>query len=201
MKKILTLIFIAVSAFVRAAIPESEISSVDAKAGTIVLSTKAGFQTYRLRPDTEILLNGVRGKISDLTAGMAAKITSSEPGVATRVVANGAPGGAAPAADAAGKPAAEAGEEALKKLEERLIGTSWSFEKHKSYVRVDKGGALYVGWAKSSFGKWKVTGENTVEFSPWTDGAKETLKLNASHRAGTITNAQGQVSKTELTGR
>ena len=92
-------------------------------------------------------------------------------------------------------------EAALKKLEDRLIGMSWSFEEKKSWVRFEKDGALYVGWAKSAFGKWKVTGEHEVEFSPWTNGRKETLKLNASYRTGTITNEDGKTSKTERTGR
>ena len=89
----------------------------------------------------------------------------------------------------------------LKKLEARLVGTSWTFEEKKRWVRFEKDGKLYVGWAKSAFGRWKVVDEFTVEFSPWTDGRKEILKLNASLRSGTITNKAGETTKTEQTGR
>ena len=85
----------------------------------------------------------------------------------------------------------------LKNLEARLVGTSWTFEEKKRWVRFEKEGKLFVAWANSSFGKWKVVDELTVEFSPWTDGRKEVLKLNASLRSGTITNLAGETTKTE----
>lgn len=70
---------------------QGDVYSLDAKANSVTLSSKKGMKTYRVRPNTEITINGVKGKFEDLNTGMTAKVVSADPSIASRIVAVGVP--------------------------------------------------------------------------------------------------------------
>ncbi len=56
---------------------------------SITISRKGALTTYRIRPDTTVILNGQNVKLSELKAGMSVNVSSNDPQVATRIIANG----------------------------------------------------------------------------------------------------------------
>ena len=126
MKTLLFLLLAAAAAFAESA--DGDLYAIDPKVPSVTLSDKGKLQIYRVRPDTEITINGVRGKFADLNTSMTAKVVSGEPQVASKIVANGTPGaagaGAAVADKAApGGPATDANAD----FERRLVGTKWNW--------------------------------------------------------------------------
>ena len=118
------LMFLLLSATAFAETLEGDLYAIDAKASTVTLSAKDKLQTYRVRPDTEIKINGVKAKFAELNTSMTAKVISSEPQVASKIEANGLP--TAPSADPAAAGAAAAAD-----FERRLAGTKWSWSGFK----------------------------------------------------------------------
>lgn len=114
MKTLLLLLLLGAAAWAETA--EGDLTAIDPKAPSLTLSVKGRLQTYRVRPNTEIVINGVRGKFAELTTAMTAKVVTGEPQVASKITANGTPGG--PGAEAAAAAAAT-------DFERRLIGTKW----------------------------------------------------------------------------
>lgn len=191
MKPILLLLLcLAVSTFALAATPEGDIYSIDVKAGTIVLSTHGGLQTYRLRPDTEITLNGVRSKVSDLNTAMTAKITSGEPGIATKIIATGVPGAAPAAGDAAAQPGVQVGADAFKA---RLRGSKWQFSDGKNFTLLPDG-TTKCSWHGRT-GSWQVAASGAFELTIWatpTPPDKATLNPDVTIMTWTGRDGKGQ---------
>lgn len=91
MRKIMTLLLAAL-AFVRFASAQSgeyEINQVDSKADTITATLNGQMRTFRVRIGVDTTINGVKATFDDLEPGMKVKITSAEPGLATRLAATG----------------------------------------------------------------------------------------------------------------
>ncbi len=86
--------------FAHAQTGEYEIAQIDAKAGTFSATLNGQVRTFRVRPSVETTINGIRGAFEELEPGMKIKVTSAEPGVATRLVATGLRTRPAPAATA-----------------------------------------------------------------------------------------------------
>ena len=126
---------------------EGDLYAIDAKASTVTLSAKDKLQTYRVRPDTEIKINGVKAKFTDLAAGMMAKVGSGDPGVATRIEANGTP-------DPAGAP----GTDANANFERRLVGTKWIWLGH--HFAFEAGGKVS---GDRNF-TWKTVKPNVISY-------------------------------------
>jgi hypothetical protein len=66
-----------------------EITQVDPATNTFTGKLNAQMRTFRVRPGVEVTINGVKVTFADLEPGLTAKITSAEPGIATKVVAFG----------------------------------------------------------------------------------------------------------------
>ena len=142
---------------------EGDVYAIDAKASTVTLSVKDKLQTYRVRPDTEIKLNGVKAGFSDLTTGMTAKVLSGEPGVASKIEANGLP---AAGAAAAASPAAKG--EAFADFERRLAGTKWNWAGY--HFTFEAGGTS----SGDRHFTWKTVKPNTITYE-YADGYRGTI--------------------------
>lgn len=68
---------------------DSEIAQIDAKADTFTAKQNGQMRTYRVRPGVEVTINGIKATFAELEAGMKVKVTSAEPGLATRLAATG----------------------------------------------------------------------------------------------------------------
>jgi hypothetical protein len=85
---------------------------VDAAGNSFTAEANKQLRTFRVRPEIEVTINGVKATFAQLEVGMKVKVTSAEPGVATKLVANGlqtkkaAPAGQPPIAPGA-QPARE----------------------------------------------------------------------------------------------
>jgi hypothetical protein len=66
-----------------------EVIQVDVHGGTFTGEANKLLRTFRVRPGVEVTINGVKGTFAGLEVGMKVQVTSAEPGVATRLVANG----------------------------------------------------------------------------------------------------------------
>lgn len=96
--------------FVHAQSGEYELNQIDPKAGTFTATLNGQVRTFRVRPSVETTINGIRATFEELEPGMKLKVTSAEPGTATRVVASGlrtrpAPTGAKPPMGLGSQPA------------------------------------------------------------------------------------------------
>jgi hypothetical protein len=101
----------------------SDIVAMDIAAGSISASTAGEApKVYRTRPSTEIKINGVQGKLADLSVGMTMRITSGEPGFATRIEATGVKSGAT------------GGIKDKAVLEQKLLGTTWQWQESAASV-------------------------------------------------------------------
>lgn len=80
------------------------IMSVDEKAQTVTVAAGREVVTYRLRPSSEIMVNGSKAQFPALAAGMQVRVTQTEPGIAGKIVATsvaaGLPQATSPAAAA-----------------------------------------------------------------------------------------------------
>ena len=73
-----------------------QVVSVDAAAGLITVQAKSGLKSYRLKPFTEVTINGRQGSLDVLKAGMECTISLADPSTASKITAIGnvAPGAA-----------------------------------------------------------------------------------------------------------
>jgi hypothetical protein len=155
------LLFLLLSAAAFADTFEGDLYAIDAKASTVTLSAKDKLQTYRVRPDTEVKINGVKAKFSELNTTMTAKVISSEPQVASKIEANGV-------ATAPGTDPAAAGAAAVADFEKRLAGTKWNWSGF--HFAFEAGG-------KSSGDRhftWKTVKPNTITYE-YADGFHGTI--------------------------
>lgn len=89
----------------------------------------------------------------------------------------------------------------LDELEAKLVNTKWSFpERGNAWVRLEKGdkgnNKLYVSWAGTSFGRWKLTEERTLVISPFVDPKdSRTYTLDTAMRSATSLDKDGKVVK------
>jgi hypothetical protein len=157
MKSKILLMLLALVAVTHAGTVQGDIYAIDAKANTIVISASGSFHTFRVRPNTEITINGVKTKLATLTTGMTAKVVSSEPTIANSIAANGAPGAAA-SSDAA---ALVGGAVQPGSLESKLSGSHWRLQNGKTFT-LHPDGKTTASWHGRK-GSWKVTGANTAE--------------------------------------
>ncbi len=142
MKTFLFLLLSAVAAFAENA--EGDLSAIDPKVPSVTLSVKGKLQTYRVRPDTEISINGVKGKFADLNTSMTAKVVTGEPQVASKIIANGETTVAATAAAA--------------DFERRLVGTKWIWLGH--HFKFEAGGRSS---GERDF-SWKAVKANVISY-------------------------------------
>ncbi len=75
-----------------------ELVSVDAAGGLITVQQKGVLKSYRLKPFSDIIVNGQKGSAVQLKAGMDVVVTLSDPQTASKVAARGNVGLAAPPA-------------------------------------------------------------------------------------------------------
>lgn len=131
MKTFLLLLLSAVAA--HAENVDGDLSAIDPKVPSVTLSVKGKLQTYRVRPDTEVTINGVRGKFADLNTLMTAKVVTGEPQVASKIMANG--------------DSVAAGAAAATDFERRRVGTkprrSWCGTSHEAAMAAGGPRALF----------------------------------------------------------
>ena len=156
MKSKILLLLLALVAVTHAGTVQGDIYAIDAKANTIVISASGSFHTFRVRPNTEITINGVKTKLATLTTAMTAKVVSSEPTIANSIAANGAPD-AATSSD----PAALVGAAQSASLESKLSDSHWRLQNGKTFT-LHPDGKTTASWHGRK-GSWKVTGSNTAE--------------------------------------
>ncbi len=66
-----------------------EIAEVNAKAGTFTGKVNGQLRSFRVRPDVDVTINGLKATFEELEPGMKVKVTSADPGIATRLMASG----------------------------------------------------------------------------------------------------------------
>ena len=152
-----------------------DVTEVDVATKTISISVKAGPpKLYHLRLTAEVQLNGAKATLADLSVGMSARITSGDPGYASKIEATGT-------AQVAGAPAV-AGD-----LEKRLLGTKWIWFESKDTIQTlhfEKDGV--ATWNSGKF-TWKVSpgGGNRIEgATSW--GAKYKMTFDETLTTTTI---------------
>jgi hypothetical protein len=104
MKVKVLLLFLLLTAF---ACADDQVVSVDSAAGMITVQQRGALKSYRLKPFTDITLNGEKATAAQLKAGMQVNISLADPQTASKIVAKGNPGSAGaptPTASAASKP-------------------------------------------------------------------------------------------------
>ncbi len=174
----LTFFMSALAAFAQSA--AGDVTAVDAAAGTVTVNQPVGgSRFYRTRPSVEVLINGTKSKLADLAEGMTVKVTSGEPGLATRIEASGTPKAAAPGAPAA------AGD-----LEHRLIGTKWVWWENKNEIQtisfIPNGKAWWSIKQRGDFTWSVVPGENRIEGTAPPRGEKFKMTFDAGLTKGKI---------------
>ena len=88
--KTIRLVLLALFAMHSAAAPAADkLASIDKVAGLMTVETGGGLKTYRLKPFTEVKINGVLAKADQLRAGMNVTVTLADPQTASRIAAVG----------------------------------------------------------------------------------------------------------------
>jgi hypothetical protein len=96
-------IFLLSLCFAGALHADDELISIDSGAGLITVQQRGALKTFRLKPFTEITINGQKANASQLKAGMSVTVRLSDAQTAVKIAATGnfaAPGAAAPGAPA-----------------------------------------------------------------------------------------------------
>jgi hypothetical protein len=155
-----------------------DITALDAKAGTLTVSTGGAVgRLYRTRVSVEVFINGAKSKFEELTEGMTVKITSKEPGLAERIEAGGRP-----------KSGVSAG--GTQNLEQRLIGTKWIWWEGENEIQtIEFKAAGRASWSIKGRGEftWKVApGENRIEGVAPPRGRKFKMTFNDTLTKGKI---------------
>ena len=156
---------------------EGEISAVDARASTLTVTSHGKTGTYRVRPDSEVTLNGGKSKFAALAPKMTVRVTAFDPTVAARVEAADAPAAPAPAADGTPlsgperraaafgtkmKPGSlEDGPEAP--LTAELADSQWRLNDGK-VITLHANGTAEGNWPGSQ-GNWKAIGPDSIEWT------------------------------------
>jgi len=140
---------------------EFEIIQVDPAASTFTVEANKQLHTYRVRPGVEVTINGVNSTFAKLEVGMKVKVTSADPGVATKLVANGlqtakSAKGGGNALPAAGGPIAPVGEPARQAAAEIIASSVDGF----SLGELKKGTKLSIQYKS---GMWKAWGNIATE--------------------------------------
>lgn len=164
-------LFAAVAA--RAAVIDGDIVSVDAKASTVTVTGKAKPQTFRIRMDTMVTLNGAKADIGKLAPNMSVKVTANDPTVASKVEAS-----SAPAAGPGGAPQKEvkffgvkvlpgtttnADGTPMDPLTSNLLESKWRMNDGKIFVL--HGDGTTTGSWHAEKGGWKAVGEKTAQWT------------------------------------
>jgi hypothetical protein len=76
-------------ALVHAQSGEYEVIQVDPAGSSFTAEANKQLRTFRVRPGIEVTINGVKATFAQLEVGMKVNVTSAEPGLATKLVANG----------------------------------------------------------------------------------------------------------------
>ncbi len=66
-----------------------EIVQIDPAAGTFSTKLNGQVRTFRVRPAVEVTINGLKAAFAEIEPGMNVKITTAEPGVASRLAVTG----------------------------------------------------------------------------------------------------------------
>ena len=191
MKHAISLVFLLVSGFwANAQSMSGDITAVDAKAATVTVSSAGGTpRVYRTRPSVEVFINSAKSKLADLTEGMTIKVTSAEPGFATRI-------------DAAGTAADGATGAATESLEKRLIGQTWLwYESGKSVETMEFQPGGIAHWSIRHRGpfKWQVTPDGKrIEGTAPPNGKKFKMTFDATLTKGKIYEGEGRPRETKL---
>ncbi len=90
LKVVLLVLSIVLGGGAQAGTDSGRILRIDPKTGTLTLTKGRPYVTYRFRISMEVSLNGQPAKISQLVPGLQVTIESNEPGIASRITANGA---------------------------------------------------------------------------------------------------------------
>ena len=177
-------------AFAQAQSMSGDITAVNVTAATVTVSAAGGTpRVYRTRPSVEVLVNGAKGKLADLAEGMTIKVTSAEPGVATRI-------------EAAGSTAAGTTGAATDSLEKRLIGQTWLWyesDKRKETLEFQPGGIAYWSIRHRGPFKWQVTPDGKrIEGTAPPNGKKFKMTFDATLTKGKIYEGDDRPRDTKL---
>jgi hypothetical protein len=184
-----TLVFLALilaAIFCRA---DDELVSVDAGSGMITIQQKGTLKSYRLKPFTDVVVNGQKGTLAHLKAGMQVTVTLADPQTASKITAKGnVPAGAPPLQPLGGGPRPPIGANNAQQVRKITIKATVdgddTFTIQDGHIRIKHG-----GWQKpidiSVNGiKWKPDwDDNTSEdftavpMAPFA-GANVTVKMN-----------------------
>ena len=86
----------------------------------------------------------------------------------------------------------------LDEIEKKLEGSKWSFPERNdsAWVRLEKDGRVFVSWANSTFGRWKVTAERTLMIYPFVDPKDgRVYTMDTAMRSATSVDKKGKVVK------
>ena len=100
-----------------------EIAEIDTAANTFTGERNGVLSTMRVRPAVEVTINGLKGTFAELEPGMKVKVTSAEPGVATRLAATGLRT-RQPTTPAEARPAIGAGSQAARQVKATIPANS-----------------------------------------------------------------------------
>lgn len=177
---------------------DDELVSVDSAAGMITLQQGGVLKSYRLKPFTEITLNGQKATAAQLKAGMQVTVSLADAQTASKIVAkgnSGASAASAPSATPAPKPFGDA--PSFQQLTHRIVfkgeidaGDNLIIENGKLHIQ-------HIDWSKPTdisingvHWEPKWNGNTSDEFTAFNpplapfDGAKVTVtKVNMKARS------------------
>jgi hypothetical protein len=87
MKHVLSTLFLLLTAVMSVA--DDKLISYDQATSIITVDRGGQLKTYRVKPITELTINGVKAPIGSLTPGMMVTVTLSDPQTASRIAARG----------------------------------------------------------------------------------------------------------------
>ncbi len=122
-------------------------------------------RTFRVRPSVETTINGVKAAFEEIEPGMKVKITSAEPGTATRLAATGLRTRNTPAGSAGAKPPMGMAPQAARQVKAAVPASSpngFAIGDVRKGTRIS---IQYVG------GKWKHDG-HIAQWNPDSDEPK-----------------------------
>jgi hypothetical protein len=138
-----------------------ELISIDATGGLITVQQKGALKSYRLKPFTDVLINGQKGSAAQLKAGMDVTITLADPQTASKVTARGNLGAAAtpmPAQPQA-TPSTFFADRANAQLVRKLV--------IKASIDGDDKLAIQDGKVRIHHGGWQKPKDITINGVPW----------------------------------
>ncbi|HEY3901076.1 MAG TPA: hypothetical protein VGM54_20860 [Chthoniobacter sp.] len=147
-----------------------EVARIDPQAGTFTVKANGQVRAFRARLGAEVTINGLKATFAEIEPGMMVKITTAEPGVASRLVATGlrarlpspvSPSATPPAAapPAATPPALGAASQASRKFQATILANS---PDGFPLGDIRKGTRISLQYVE---GKWKAEGR-IAQFDP-----------------------------------